>query len=79
MKKKIVLLVLMLCMMISATVSAAGRSGVVTLEIDLTAQEIGKEAKLWIPYPVSDRQCGRARSRNLAGENPVPEGWPATG
>ena len=55
MKKKIVLLVLMLCMMISATVSAAGRSGVVTLEIDLTAQEIGKEAKLWIPYPVSDR------------------------
>ena len=45
----------MLCMMISATVSAAGRSGVVTLEIDLTAQEIGKEAKLWIPYPVSDR------------------------
>ena len=45
----------MLCMMISATVSAAGRSGVVTLEIDLTAQERGKEAKLWIPYPVSDR------------------------
>jgi len=24
-------------------------------------------------------ECGRARSRNLAGEKPVPEGWPITG
>jgi len=27
----------------------------------------------------SGLQCGRARSRNLAGENPAPEGRPATG
>jgi hypothetical protein len=23
--------------------------------------------------------CGRARSYNQMGENPIPEGWPATG
>ncbi len=25
------------------------------------------------------KQCGRARSHILAGVNPAPEGWPATG
>lgn len=33
---------------------ANSRAGVVTLDVDLSAQEKGKEAKLWIPYPVSD-------------------------
>ncbi len=33
---------------------AATRSGVVTMEFDLSAQEAGKEVRLWIPYPVSD-------------------------
>ena len=27
----------------------------------------------------SGLKCGRARSRNLAGANPAPEGWPSTG
>ncbi len=27
----------------------------------------------------SEWQCGRARSHILAGVNPAPEGWPATG
>ncbi|HEY5998967.1 MAG TPA: transglutaminase domain-containing protein [bacterium] len=35
--------------------AAASRSGIVTLEVDLTAQEPGAPARLWIPYPVSDR------------------------
>lgn len=34
---------------------AATRSGVVTLDVDLSSQESGKEVKLWIPYPVSDQ------------------------
>ncbi len=33
---------------------AATRSGLVTMDFDLSAQEGGKEARLWIPYPVSD-------------------------
>ncbi len=34
--------------------SAKSHSGTVTVSVDLSAQEIGKEAELWIPYPVSD-------------------------
>jgi transglutaminase-like putative cysteine protease len=34
---------------------AAQRAGVVTLEVDLSAQPAGKEARLWVPYPLSDR------------------------
>lgn len=33
---------------------AANHSGVVTLEVDLTGQPKGKEARLWVPYPLSD-------------------------
>lgn len=44
----------MLCLVITSAVSAANRSGIVTLEVDLSAQEAGKEAKLWIPYPVTN-------------------------
>jgi len=33
---------------------AASRSGVVTMEFDLSAQGKGEEARLWLPYPVSD-------------------------
>ncbi|MDD2736548.1 MAG: transglutaminase domain-containing protein [Desulfuromonadaceae bacterium] len=55
MKKKFLLLATMLCMMIATTASAASRSGVVTLDVDLSAQETSKETKLWIPYPVTDR------------------------
>lgn len=34
---------------------AAQRAGVVTLEVDLSDQAPGKEARLWVPYPMSDR------------------------
>ena len=34
---------------------AKSRHGVVTLEVDLTNQPKGQEAKLWVPYPVSDQ------------------------
>ena len=34
---------------------AKSRAGVVTLEVDLSNQEKGKEARLWVPYPVSDK------------------------
>ncbi len=33
---------------------AKNRSGVVTVNVDLSAQSPGQEAKLWLPYPVSD-------------------------
>lgn len=33
---------------------ANSRTGVVTLEVDLSAQAKGEEARLWVPYPVSD-------------------------
>ena len=55
MKQKFQMFVVMLCLTIATAVSAASRSGVVTLEVDLSAQNADKETKLWIPYPVSDR------------------------
>lgn len=38
-------------------VSFAGsvQSGYVTLEVDLSHHEKGQDAKLWVPYPISDR------------------------
>src|SRR3990172_2590409 len=36
------------------SVCANSQSGVVTVKIDLSGQEQGKEARLWVPYPVSD-------------------------
>jgi transglutaminase-like putative cysteine protease len=45
----------LVCMVLAAVhVAAATRSGVVTIDVDLSGQEAGKEVKLWIPYPVSD-------------------------
>ncbi|HWR98922.1 MAG TPA: transglutaminase domain-containing protein [Candidatus Methanoperedens sp.] len=34
---------------------AAGRAGTVVLQVDLSAQPQGLEARLWLPYPVTDR------------------------
>lgn len=51
-------IILLLSMLLTATVSpavAGERNGIVTIEVDLSKQETGKEAKLWLPYPVSDR------------------------
>lgn len=38
----------------TAPALAAVHSGVVTVEVDLSAQSKGEEARLWLPYPVSD-------------------------
>ncbi len=43
------------CVTFASTVSAKSHSGTVTISVDLSAHENGKEAELWIPYPVSDR------------------------
>lgn len=55
MKKSFRLFAALLSIMIATAASAANRSGTVTLDVDLSAQDAGKEAKLWIPYPVTDR------------------------
>lgn len=55
MKKCFTLLVALLFIMTATVASAANRAGIVTLDVDLSAQNPGKDAKLWIPYPVTDR------------------------
>lgn len=55
MKKYFPLVVALLFIMTATVASAANRSGIVTLDVDLSSQDPGKEAKLWIPYPVTDR------------------------
>ena len=54
--KKLVIAAAAACSLMAVTAWGAGqRAGTVTLDVDLTAQGAGKEAKLWIPYPTSDR------------------------
>lgn len=55
MKTSILLSAALLSLLFTTSASAASRSGVVTLDVDLSAREAGKEAKLWVPYPVTDR------------------------
>jgi len=53
--KKIVVLLSVVGIVLSVTAARAGSwSGVVTVDVDLSAQEKG-ETRLWLPYPVSDR------------------------
>lgn len=52
---RVVGLLAALSIFVTSIAWAGTRSGVVTVEVDLTRQEQGKEAKLWIPYPVSDK------------------------
>jgi transglutaminase-like putative cysteine protease len=54
--KKMWAVTLLIVALFSARTSwcAANRSGAVTLEVDLTGQPKGKEARLWVPYPLSD-------------------------
>lgn len=55
MKKMLSLLfVLILAQVATVAIGAQSRSGVVTLSVDLSAQASGQDARLWIPYPVSD-------------------------
>jgi transglutaminase-like putative cysteine protease len=52
-KKFWLLLLLILCV---TSASAKSRSGNVTMEIDLSAQPKGQVTRLWLPYPLTDRQ-----------------------
>jgi hypothetical protein len=54
--KRLLTTVAALILAVSAMSAWAGsRTGTVTMEFDLSAHGIGEEARLWIPYPVSDR------------------------
>jgi len=55
MKKTLTMFFAALLLGHAADVSAKTRAGVVTLAVDLSEQEKGQEARLWVPYPVSDR------------------------
>lgn len=54
MKRLLLLLVVVMIVAAAPAVWAKSRGGVVTVEVDLSAQGAGKETKLWLPYPVSD-------------------------
>jgi transglutaminase-like putative cysteine protease len=53
--KKSLLCVMLLVLGMVPAAWATGRAGVVTVEVDLSKQEQGKETRLWIPYAVSDK------------------------
>jgi hypothetical protein len=54
MKRWLVVVLLTCLALVAQGASAATRSGMVTMDYDLSAQDAGKEVRLWIPYPVSD-------------------------
>lgn len=53
--KKLLLSLVALSLSLAPAAWAQSRSGIVSVEVDLSRQEAGKETKLWIPYAVSDR------------------------
>jgi len=48
------LLVVLITLMFTVIVMAGSHSGTITMEFDLSAHRSGEEARLWVPYPVSD-------------------------
>lgn len=55
MKKKLLFLAALLTgITVSSAAFAKSRAGVVTVDVDLSAQKQGEEARLWLPYPVTD-------------------------
>lgn len=54
MKRFMMLLLAFGLCLTAVTAQAKSHEGLVTLEFDLSAQPAGEEARLWIPYPVSD-------------------------
>ncbi|MBJ6800929.1 transglutaminase-like domain-containing protein [Geomonas propionica] len=52
--KRLLLTMLALSLCVTPAAWAKSRSGQVTVEVDLSKQEAGKETRLWIPYAVSD-------------------------
>jgi len=53
--KKLLSSIVAISLALAPAAWAKSRSGMVTVEVDLSKQEAGKETKLWIPYAVSDR------------------------
>lgn len=53
--KRLLLSLLALSLSLAPAAWAQSRSGIVSVEVDLSRQEAGKETKLWVPYAVSDR------------------------
>ncbi|HJV34506.1 MAG TPA: transglutaminase, partial [Geomonas sp.] len=53
--KRLLFFMLAFTMCLAPAAWAASRAGVVTVEVDLSKQESGKQTKLWIPYAVSDK------------------------
>lgn len=49
-----IFLALILAQVASIAFGAQSRSGVVTLTVDLSAHASGQDARLWLPYPVTD-------------------------
>ncbi|MBU5637606.1 transglutaminase domain-containing protein [Geomonas sp. Red69] len=52
--KRLLLTMLAFSLCLAPAAWAKSRSGQVTVEVDLSKQEAGKETRLWIPYAVSD-------------------------
>jgi len=50
------LLIGCLFILVPSVWAATSRSGIVTVEVNLSAQKTGESARLWLPYPFSDRQ-----------------------
>ncbi|MEA3548799.1 MAG: transglutaminase domain-containing protein [Thermodesulfobacteriota bacterium] len=56
MKNYFHLLLITACLLIPVqTMAANDSSGTITMEFDLSGHDTAEEAKLWIPYPMSDR------------------------
>jgi transglutaminase-like putative cysteine protease len=53
--KRLLLCMVAITLVLAPAAWAKSRSGVVTVEIDLSKQEQGQETRLWIPYAVSDK------------------------
>jgi transglutaminase-like putative cysteine protease len=51
---RLLVAMIMTCLVGGIAWGAQPRSGTVTLEVDLSSRPQGKDARLWIPYPLSD-------------------------
>lgn len=49
------LLIVLLVVGIAANAGASSLAGAVTMDFDLSAHQPGEEARLWVPYPMSDK------------------------
>lgn len=53
--KRILFAAMLVSLVTTSTAAwARSRAGIVTVEVDITSRAQGKEARLWLPYPVSD-------------------------